>query len=64
MEELFADLLARHWRGIHTDGRKLVWDRLTAEFKAALPADLACRVTEDTLPVKLQNEKQAIKEER
>ena len=62
---MFADLLAKHWPDFHKeDGKKRVWKRLTAEFKAALPADQAGLVSEDTLSTKLYNERQAIREER
>ena len=65
MKRLFANLLAKHWHYFNKeDSKKRVWKRLTDEFKAAIPAELAARVTENTLPNKLHNERQVIRAER
>ena len=68
-ERLFADLLADSsgecWLDLHTTGVQLAaWQRITDDFVAALPADLAARVTGEMLRTKLKNERRAIREER
>jgi len=64
MERLFADLLEKNWRCLHNFHKRFAWKDLTAEFKAAIPADLAARVTVDTLRAKLHNERLAINKAR
>ena len=61
---MFADLLAKSWHALRAEPTQIIWQRLRDEFVASLPAELAARVTVETLRAKLQNERRAIRDER